>query len=67
MAGSPQLVRLWLDDRGQDLVEYALLASIIGIVGVLIFPNIQTKMAAAFNSWGTNVYNLWVPDDPAGP
>jgi Flp pilus assembly pilin Flp len=67
VTGSPQLVRLWLDDRGQDLVEYALLASIIGIVGVLIFPNIQTKMAAAFNSWGTNVYNLWVPDDPAGP
>jgi Flp pilus assembly pilin Flp len=55
------------DERGQDLIEYALLASMIGIVGVLIFPSIETKMAAAFSNWGTNVYNLWVPAPPAGP
>jgi Flp pilus assembly pilin Flp len=59
--------RLWDDDSGQDLVEYGLLAAIIGIVGVLVFPSIQTKMTNAFQNWGTNVYNLWVPDDPAGP
>jgi Flp pilus assembly pilin Flp len=61
------IVRLLVDDNGQDLVEYALLASIIAIVGVLIFPDIATKMANAFASWGTGVNNIWVPNPPSGP
>ena len=55
------------DDRGADLVEYALLASFIAIAGVLFFPSIGAKLSSAFNNWGTNVYNAWEPADPAMP
>jgi Flp pilus assembly pilin Flp len=62
-----RFLRRWLlDDSGQDLIEYGLLASIIAIAGVLVFPVIKTKMGLNFNAWGTNVYNLWAPNNP-GP
>jgi Flp pilus assembly pilin Flp len=54
-----------LDESGQDLIEYGLLASIIAIAGILFLPTIATKMGVNFGNWGTAVYNLWVPDDPA--
>lgn len=57
--------RLLEDDRGQDLVEYALLAAIIGIAGSLVLPLIAPKMGAAFSSWGSQIYNEWRPAAPA--
>ena len=50
-------------DDGQDLVEYALLAAIIGIAGVLVFPDILSKLTAALSEAAIN--NLWVPGPPA--
>ena len=55
------------DESGQDIVEYGLLASIIAIAGILFVPTISTKMGANFSGWGTAVYNLWVPANPATP
>jgi Flp pilus assembly pilin Flp len=60
------LKQLVFDDRGQDLVEYGLLASIIAIAGYLLFPQIKTAMDAAYSSWTTGAYNQWCPDDPGG-
>ena len=58
-------LRRWLlDESGQDLIEYGLLASIIAIAGVVFFPFIKTAMGVAFGNWGTGVYNLWEPDPP---
>ena len=58
--------RFLADERGQDLIEYGLLAAIIGIAGSLILPFIGPKMAnAVFNVWGTNIYNAWEPPLPA--
>jgi len=57
--------RLVADEGGQDLLEYALLTAAIGVAGVAVFPSIRTKMGNAFSGWGTNVYNLWIPLDPA--
>jgi Flp pilus assembly pilin Flp len=59
------VVALRKDDRGADLVEYALIASFIAIAGVLVFPTIGAKLQAAFSNWGTAVYNEWEPADPA--
>jgi Flp pilus assembly pilin Flp len=56
--------RFLADECGQDLIEYGLLASIIGIAGYLVLPLIGPKMDAAFRNWGTQTYNIWVPDDP---
>ena len=52
------------DDSGQDLIEYGLLASNIGIAGYLVMPSIANKMGQAFSDWGVNVHNAWVPDPP---
>jgi len=66
MQGRRLLGRMLLDESGQDLIEYGLLASIIAIAGVLIFPTVQAKMGTNFNNWGVAVYNLWAPNNP-GP
>jgi Flp pilus assembly pilin Flp len=58
------LDRLIRDESGQDLIEYGLLASIISIAGVLLFPSIKTAMDTTFGNWGTKVYNLWKPNEP---
>jgi Flp pilus assembly pilin Flp len=58
------LVRLLAEEKGQDLVEYALLASIIGIAGLLVLPSIRTKMSAAFVGWGSGVSSIWIPENP---
>ena len=53
-----------LDDRGQDLIEYALLASIIGVGGAAVMSTITDKMGINFSSWGAQVQAIWVPNDP---
>ena len=58
------LNRLICDESGQDLIEYGLLASILSIAGVLLFPSIKAAMDSNFANWGTKVYDLWVPKDP---
>jgi Flp pilus assembly pilin Flp len=56
--------RLRQDERGQDLIEYALLTSIIAIIGILVFPSIQTKMADAYQGWNDNAQEIWEPPPP---
>jgi Flp pilus assembly pilin Flp len=56
--------RLLFDDRGQDLIEYALLTAIIGISGLLIFSTISTKMGAAYSGWNAAGQNAWQPCPP---
>jgi len=57
--------RFLADERGQDLIEYGLLAAIIGIAGALVLPLIGPKMAGALQLWGGNIYNAWQPPNPA--
>jgi Flp pilus assembly pilin Flp len=58
------LTRLIADDSGQDLVEYALLAGLIGCVGALVFPEILEDMGEAYESWVSGAYGIWVPPEP---
>jgi len=60
------LSEIWRDDRGADLVEYGLIAMIIALAGVVVFPTIGDKLGDAFETWGNDVYEEWVPDNPAG-
>ena len=55
---------LWRDEGAQSLIEYGLLAAIIGIAGISSLPTIAAKMAAAYASWGTATQNAWEPCDP---
>jgi Flp pilus assembly pilin Flp len=50
--------RLWLDDRGQDMIEYALLAASIAVVVAGFLPpqimpavsSIFSKLISSFNA-----------------
>ena len=44
------LARLFRADSGQDLIEYALLAALLGLGGVATVPNLAGQLAAAFDS-----------------
>ena len=61
------LRRFGRGESGQDLIEYALLASIIAIAGALIWPLIEGRMGLIFTGWETPIYDIWVPNDPGTP
>lgn len=56
--------KLGLAEDGQDLIEYSLLTGIIAIVGILVFPTIQSKMADAYQDWNDNAQAIWEPPPP---
>lgn len=60
------LKRLVIDQSGQDLIEYALLTSIIGVAGVLVFSTFAGKMEDAYNTWNTDSQTVWEPCPPIG-
>jgi pilus assembly protein Flp/PilA len=51
----PTLKHLWNDETGQDLVEYALVAALIGLGGITAIRGLSTKIGTAFNTVGTNL------------
>ena len=51
-------------EDGQDLIEYALLTGMVAIVGILVFPTIQSKMADAYQGWNDNAQAIWEPPPP---
>jgi len=58
--------RRWLaDDSGTDLIEYALLATFIGIVGLLAFQAIGNNMNTSYTSWDYAVDSIWEVPPPA--
>jgi Flp pilus assembly pilin Flp len=58
--------RLFTDDRGQDLIEYALLTGLIGFAGILAFDLIMTAIGNTYGSQETAINSLWEPPAPAG-
>jgi Flp pilus assembly pilin Flp len=61
------LLRLIKDDRGQDLIEYALLSAFIGVCAVAAWINIPPAIAQAYLNWDTNVQDLSsCTPDPGG-
>jgi Flp pilus assembly pilin Flp len=50
--------RLARDTAGQDLIEYALLSALIGVVCVLVWQNIGVAIGVAFVGLDTNVQTL---------
>ena len=67
--GSSRLfVRLITEDRGQDLVEYALLAAFVGIAGWAVLMTLPGVIGTTYASWldPTNgVPGQWDPPPPA--
>ena len=58
--------RLFHEDSGQDLVEYALLTTFVGLAGAVAAPYISTAIALTYDSWVGTTNNIWESPDPAG-
>lgn len=52
------------DDRGQDLLEYALLTAAIGLAATVVFDHMREAIRNTSQSWDQGVNNLWQPSDP---
>jgi pilus assembly protein Flp/PilA len=46
-------VRLWRDRRGQDLIEYALMAGFVAVAAGAIMPNVATSISTIFSQIGS--------------
>lgn len=57
---------LLADERGQDLIEYALLTSAVGLAGVATWPGIAEAIGAAYLRLNQKADALWVPLPPGG-
>ena len=63
-----RLIRqLQREDRGQDIIEYALLAAFIGVVGIVAWQNIGVGVSNAYSGWDAGVQGLsGCTPDPGG-
>ena len=46
-------VMLWKDTRGQDLVEYALLAGFVAVAAGALLPGISSSISTIFSRMGS--------------
>ncbi len=60
------VAQLVVDDRGQDLIEYALLSGLVGTAGLLILPEIASQMSTTYASWVDAVYGASGEPCPPG-
>jgi len=52
------------DEQGQDLVEYALLASFVAIATILGLKAIESTVGTGYRSLDSREQNIWVPPNP---
>jgi Flp pilus assembly pilin Flp len=57
-------IRFLVEDDGQDLVEYGLLAAIFATAAALVFPYLVPAMANSYSRHGNQINNAWIPSDP---
>lgn len=50
-------VQLMEDESGQSLIEYALVAGIIGLGAVVAMTSLRNHIASAFNSVSNTLHN----------
>ncbi len=54
------------DERGQDVIEYALLTAAVGVVSAAAWPLIASAIGTAYSALESNTHNLWEPPPPGG-
>ena len=45
--------QIWKDTKGQDLIEYALLAGFVAVAGAAFMPAISTSISTVFSKVGS--------------
>ena len=58
------VLRLFRDEQGQDLIEYALLTTFIAFAGLAVFNLVLGVISNTYGSQETAVNGNWVPSDP---
>jgi Flp pilus assembly pilin Flp len=56
------LRRLIAEEVGQDLIEYALLTTAIGMCAFVAFSLWSGAINTTYGSWNTSVNTLWDPE-----
>lgn len=46
-------LRIWKDTKGQDLIEYALMAGFVAVAAGAIMPNVATSISTIFSQIGS--------------
>ena len=52
---SPSLKNLLTDEEGQDLIEYALVAALVGLGAVTALKGLSSKIGTSFSSVGSTL------------
>lgn len=58
------VLRLLRDEQGQDVIEYVLLTSALGLAAAAAFPALTTAIGEAYERLDTGQQDLWRPPDP---
>jgi Flp pilus assembly pilin Flp len=58
------LRRVWIDERGQDLVEYALLGATVALAGLTAMQLMPGIINSVYASWDAATQSLWYPPAP---
>jgi pilus assembly protein Flp/PilA len=45
--------KIWRDEQGQDLIEYALMAGFVAVAAGAIMPNIASSISTIFSQVGS--------------
>jgi Flp pilus assembly pilin Flp len=55
----PRLLERFLrEDTGQDVIEYALLSAFVGVLGVLAWQNVGSRLGTLYVGWDSGVQTL---------
>ena len=46
-------LRIWKDTRGQDLIEYALMAGFVAVAAGAVMPSVSTSVSTIFSKLGS--------------
>ena len=50
-------LRIWVDQRAQDLIEYALMAGFVAVAAGAIMPGVATSISKIFSSVASVMFN----------
>jgi pilus assembly protein Flp/PilA len=50
-------LRIWKDRRGQDMIEYALMAAFVAVAAVAALPGLSTSISTIFSTVGSVLSN----------
>jgi len=54
-------LRIWKDTKGQDLIEYALMAGFVAVAAGAIMPGVSTSISTIFSKIGSVMANAANP------